>query len=80
MRVAKAKMVYFNPQMDFGPNKQAQKVLILNSKGARFNLHRRFNSIRKVQASIVGEDLGYWESTITFLWKVGLDLTMAFVL
>ena len=69
-------MVYFNPQMDFGPNKQAQKVLILISKGAQFNLHLQFNSIRKVQASwlvttqqkksMVGEDLGCWESTFTF--------------
>jgi len=49
-------MVYFNPQMDFGPNKQAQKVLILNSRGAQFNLHLQFNSIRKVQASMVGDD------------------------
>ena len=49
-------MVYFNPQMDFGPNKQAQKVLILNSRGAQFNLHLQFNSIRKVQASMLGDD------------------------
>lgn len=88
MRVAKAKMVFFffNPQMDLGPNKQAQRVLILNSKGP--SSIYTFNSILFVkykQACLVRTLLinlkDLQESPhFTFLWMVGFDLIMAFVL